>query len=133
MLLAAVAETSELVAGTASRSAKVGLVADLLRRASPGDVPVLVAYLSGAAGCAAVLAEGRAGLARFRLRPGQPLRPMLAQSAGSASDALHVDGDDLVAEEAERFLATAVARGHEGVVAKSLSMPYALGREAPAG
>ncbi len=371
MLLAAVAQTSDLVAATASRSAKVGLVADLLRRASPGDVPVLVAYLSGqltqrrsgvgyaalrdlpaaaetptlelhevdgafdriasvsgagaalerrrllhdllaratggeqrlltglvsgelrqgalegvllaavakaggvgepavrgavtlagavAPVAAAVLAEGPAGLARFRLRPGQPLRPMLAQSAGSASDALervggvgglewkldgirvqvhrldgevsvftrtlddvtervpelveavlalpgsslvldgevialaadgrplpfqvtgsrvgrrldvaaarervplsafffdalHVDGDDLVAErgdvrwaaleaavpaalrvprlvtgsldEAERFLATAVERGHEGVVAKSLSMPYALGR-----
>lgn len=371
VLLAAVAQTSDLVAATASRSAKVELMAAVLRRARPAEVPVLVAYLSGAltqrrsgvgyaalrgrpdaaptasldllevdavfeqiaaasgpgaaeqrlrllhdllaratdpeqrllaglvtgelrqgalegvllaavataggvgepavrsavtlAGAvapvaAAVLAEGAAGLARFRLHPGQPLRPMLAQSAESASDALervggtgglewkldgirvqvhrlgeqvsvftrtldditervpelvetvralpgsslvldgevialapdgrplpfqvtgsrvgrrldvaaarervplstfffdalHVDGDDLVTErgdvrwaaleaavppalrvprlvtgsveEAEQFLASALAHGHEGVVAKSLSLPYALGR-----
>lgn len=37
---------------------------------------------------AAVIAEGPPGLARFRLQPGRPLRPMLAQTAADAADAL---------------------------------------------
>jgi DNA ligase-1 len=73
-----------------------------------------------------------------------------------AFDVLHVDGEDLLGQpgqrrfaalaeavpeplrvprlatadplEAQRFLAAALARGHEGVVAKSLDAPYEAGR-----
>jgi DNA ligase 1 len=46
--------------------------------------------LRGATGpvAAAALAEGTAGLARFRLQVGQPLRPMLASSATDVTEAL---------------------------------------------
>jgi ATP-dependent DNA ligase I len=82
-------------------------------------------------------------------RPGIPLTPFFF-------DVLHLDGRDLIDEpasqrqrllaavlpeqlqvprivtedvaEAERFFADAVARGHEGVVVKSLDAPYAAGR-----
>ncbi|NIS30522.1 MAG: ATP-dependent DNA ligase, partial [Actinobacteria bacterium] len=45
---------------------------------------------------AAVLAEGSAGLDRFRLAVGSPLRPMLAQSAPNVSEALHRTGQAAV-------------------------------------
>ena len=41
-----------------------------------------------AAVAAAAVAEGRQGLARFRLTPGRPLRPMLAQTATGPADAI---------------------------------------------
>ncbi len=62
MLLADVASTSEAVAGTSGRLAKVTLLADCLRRAEPNDVPVVVAYLSGE------LTQRRTGLGYAALR-----------------------------------------------------------------
>ena len=50
MLLDEVARTSELVAGSSARSAKVEALADCLRRLRPDEVPVAVAYLSGTLG-----------------------------------------------------------------------------------
>jgi DNA ligase-1 len=47
MLLADVARTSEAVASTSGRRAKVDLLAELLRRCGPQEVAVAVAYLSG--------------------------------------------------------------------------------------
>jgi len=47
MLFADLARTSLAVAATAARSAKVALLADCLRTASPDETPVVVAYLSG--------------------------------------------------------------------------------------
>lgn len=47
MLLAAVAAASGAVAATTRRTEKVGVVAAALRAAEPGEVPVVVAYLSG--------------------------------------------------------------------------------------
>src|SRR5439155_17530768 len=41
-----------------------------------------------AAVAAAAVADGRPGLARFRLTPGRPLRPMLAQTATGPADAM---------------------------------------------
>ncbi|HEY7754625.1 MAG TPA: ATP-dependent DNA ligase [Actinomycetota bacterium] len=47
MLLADLARTSEVVASTSGRRAKVDLLADLLRRCRPDEIAVAVAYLSG--------------------------------------------------------------------------------------
>jgi ATP-dependent DNA ligase I len=47
VLLADVATTSAAVGATSSRSAKVQLLADRLRGATPAELPVVVAYLSG--------------------------------------------------------------------------------------
>ncbi len=47
MLLARIAATSTAVAATSGRSAKISLIADCLREASPDEVVVAVAYLSG--------------------------------------------------------------------------------------
>src|SRR5204862_6551805 len=48
VLLADVAATSSSVAATASRTAKITALAELLRRATPEEVAVAVAFLSGA-------------------------------------------------------------------------------------
>ncbi len=47
MLLADLVSTSNSVASTRSRLAKVAAIADLLRRAAPEEVPIVVSYLSG--------------------------------------------------------------------------------------
>ena len=47
MLLRELVQTSEAVAATAGRTAKITEIAGLLRRAGPGEVPVVVAFLSG--------------------------------------------------------------------------------------
>ena len=47
MLLADVAATSQALAATRSRLAKRALLADLLRRATPDEVPVVARYLAG--------------------------------------------------------------------------------------
>jgi len=47
MLLADIVSTSNSVASTRSRLAKVAAIADLLRRAAPEEVPLVVSYLSG--------------------------------------------------------------------------------------
>lgn len=48
MLLAALVETSGLVAGTRSRTAKVAAIGDLLRALDPDEVEVAVGFLTGA-------------------------------------------------------------------------------------
>jgi ATP-dependent DNA ligase I len=59
------ARASEAIAATSSRTAKVGLLADALRRAGAADVPAAVAFLSGE------LRQRRSGLgwASLRLLP----------------------------------------------------------------
>ena len=47
MLLREVVQTSEAVAATSGRTAKITEIAGLLRRASAGEVPAVVAFLSG--------------------------------------------------------------------------------------
>ncbi|MFG2003802.1 ATP-dependent DNA ligase [Spirillospora sp. NPDC048911] len=47
MLLAEIARTSGAVAGTSGRKTKVGLLAECLRDAGPGEAAIVVAYLSG--------------------------------------------------------------------------------------
>ncbi|MGH8774222.1 MAG: ATP-dependent DNA ligase [Jiangellaceae bacterium] len=62
MLLDDVAQTSAAVAATPGRLAKIKLLAQCLRRAEPGEVPILVAYLSGE------LRQRRTGLGYAALR-----------------------------------------------------------------
>ncbi|HEX5996206.1 MAG TPA: ATP-dependent DNA ligase [Jiangellales bacterium] len=62
MLLKDVAETSVAVAATSGRRAKIALLGECLRRAEPGDVPVVVRYLSGE------LRQRRTGLGYAALR-----------------------------------------------------------------
>src|SRR3954466_16225543 len=47
MLLKSLVETSNQVAATAGRLAKIKLLADLLKQASPDEVELAIAYLSG--------------------------------------------------------------------------------------
>ena len=47
VLLAEVAEVSSAVAGSSGRLAKIAAIAAALRSAGPGEVPIVVAYLSG--------------------------------------------------------------------------------------
>ena len=47
VLLCELVQTSEAVAATSGRTAKITEIAALLRRADPGEVPVVVAFLSG--------------------------------------------------------------------------------------
>jgi DNA ligase-1 len=47
VLLRELVQTSEAVAATSGRTAKITEIAGLLRRASPGEVPAVVAFLSG--------------------------------------------------------------------------------------
>src|SRR5947209_7649324 len=46
-LLADVVDASERVAATSSRSSKVAILAELLRRLEPNEVPICVGFLSG--------------------------------------------------------------------------------------
>ena len=96
MLLRELVQTSEAVAATSRRTAKITEIAALLRRADPGEVPVVVAFLSGE------LRQRQIGVGYASLgdlfRPGfsgQPVRPEespapepeAAQGAGTAAGA----------------------------------------------
>ncbi|MGH8868687.1 MAG: ATP-dependent DNA ligase [Actinomycetes bacterium] len=73
MLLVELADTSGLVARTSSRAAKISALADVLGRAAPDEVAVVVAYLSGE------LRQRRTGLGYAALRdgPGPAVEPSL--------------------------------------------------------
>src|SRR5918992_529644 len=113
MLFEEVARTSEAVAATRSRLAKIdalaaclgGLLTGGLRQGALEGVMVeavaravelraaevrRAVMLAGAVGtvAAAAAAEGRDGLARFRLELLRPVQPMLAQTAEDATEAL---------------------------------------------
>lgn len=97
MLLSEVVATSAVVSATASRSAKVTALADLLRRLDPGEVPVVVAALAGKVrqgrigiGWAAVggLEVPAAGLATLTVAGLDRALDELAATAGAGSQAL---------------------------------------------
>jgi DNA ligase 1 len=73
-LLADVVAASNLVAETSSRSRKVAILAELLGRLEPGEVPIAVGFLSGAA------RQGRVGVGYstiFGIEQAQASRPSL--------------------------------------------------------
>jgi len=102
VLLRELVQTSEAVAATSGRTAKITEIADLLRQASPGEVPAVVAFLSGDL-LQRQIGVGYASLGEL-LRPepsGQPpagpwarLAPGQAQAAGATAT-----GDPLAAAE----------------------------------
>jgi DNA ligase 1 len=92
VLLCELVQTSEAVAATSGRTAKITEIAGLLRRAGPGEVPVVVAFLSGDL-LQRQIGVGYASLGELlRLEPsGQPpagpwarVAPEQAQAAGAA-------------------------------------------------
>ena len=98
VLLRELVQTSEAVAATSGRTAKITEIAGLLRRAGPGEVPVVVAFLSGELRQRQI-GVGYASLGELlRLEPsGQPptgpwarVAPEQAQAAGAP-----VTGDPL--------------------------------------
>src|SRR5690348_13798000 len=100
VLLRELVQTSEAVAATSGRTAKITEIAGLLRRAGPGEVPVVVAFLSGELRQRQI-GVGYASLGELlRLEPsGQPaagpwarVAPEQAQAAGAP-----VTGDPLAA------------------------------------
>ncbi|MCC6586212.1 MAG: ATP-dependent DNA ligase [Bryobacterales bacterium] len=69
MLLHEVVETSERLAGTSKRLAKIDLVADLIRRAKGEEIEIAVAYLSGE------IRQGRIGIGWSMLQVGRSAPP----------------------------------------------------------
>jgi ATP-dependent DNA ligase I len=81
-----------LMSGELRQGALGGVMVEAAARAAGVPVADLrrAVLVSGdlAAVAAAAVAEGREGLAGFRLTPGRPLRPMLAQTAAGPVDAM---------------------------------------------
>src|SRR5512138_2353019 len=86
-----------LVMGELRQGALEGVLAEAVARAAglPADAVRRAAMMAGALPpvAAAALAEGAAGLARFRLRVGEPVSPMLAATAADVGEALGALGD----------------------------------------
>ncbi len=64
--LAELVETSERVAATPGRNAKIAAMAELLRHVAPSEIPIAVAYLSGET------RQGRIGIGPTLLRDARP-------------------------------------------------------------
>ncbi|HSB21380.1 MAG TPA: ATP-dependent DNA ligase [Anaeromyxobacteraceae bacterium] len=81
-----------LVLGELRQGALEGVLVEAVSRAAglPAEDVRRAVMLAGALPpvAAAALAEGAAGLARFRLRVGEPVQPMLAQPAADVGEAL---------------------------------------------
>ena len=132
MLLRELVQTSEAVAATSGRTAKITEIAGLLRRASAGEVPAVVAFLSGDL-LQRQIGVGYASLGELlRLEPsGQPpagpwarLAPAQAPAAGAPAT-----GDPLTGTVSGE----AVAGGGPLTVAEADAVFEAVGRVAGAG
>jgi DNA ligase 1 len=86
-----------LIAGDLRQGALEGVLIEAVARAShlPADRIRRAAMLAGALGPVArvALTEGAAGLQRLKIRPFQPIQPMLAASADGVGDALGALGE----------------------------------------
>jgi len=89
-----------LATGELRQGALASLVADAVADAAglPRDAVRRATMLAGDLGevAAAALAEGEAGLARFRLQVGRPVQPMLASTAADVAEALDRTGEAAV-------------------------------------
>ena len=83
MLLRELVQTSEAVAATSGRTAKITEIAGLLRRASAGEVPAVVAFLSGDL-LQRQIGVGYASLGEM-LRPEPSGQPPATASPGTAA------------------------------------------------
>ncbi|ABC83924.1 ATP-dependent DNA ligase [Anaeromyxobacter dehalogenans] len=91
-----------LVLGELRQGALEGVLADAVAKAAglPAAEVRRAAMLAGALPpvAEAALSEGAAGLARFRLRVGEPVSPMLAQTAADVDEALRALGGEAALE-----------------------------------
>jgi DNA ligase-1 len=94
VLLRDLVRTSEAVAATPRRGAKIGEIADLLREASPGEVPVVVAFLSGEL-TQRQIGVGYAAISELLAEPG----PVQAGPVQAGPPALTVSETDAVFAE----------------------------------
>ena len=94
-----------LMSGELRQGALGGVMVEAVARAAGVPLADLrrAVLVSGdlAAVAAAAVADGRPGLARFRLTPGRPLRPMLAQTATGPADAMARIGQGGIAAAVE--------------------------------
>jgi DNA ligase 1 len=86
MLLAELAATSSAVAAVSGRLEKIARLSELLKRLAPAEVPIAIAYLSGA------LRQGRIGVGSAAIRTAHDVPPADAPS-------LTIEGVDRVFEE----------------------------------
>ena len=93
---------SGLLLGELRQGALEGVLVDAVARAADVPAPEVrrAAMFAGALPpvAAEALAGGAAGLARFRLRPMEPVQPMLAQSAATVGEALSELGGEAAFE-----------------------------------
>lgn len=91
-----------LVSGELRQGAQEGVVLAAVARAAGVPEPDVRSAVTLAGSlpevATAALADGAVGLARFRLRIGRPLQPMLARTSGSAADALDLVGPEAAVE-----------------------------------
>ena len=103
MLLRELVQTSEAVAATSGRTAKITEIATLLRRAGSGEVPAVVAFLSGEL-LQRQIGVGYASLGELlRLEPsGDPLAGAVTEEAAAGGGPLTVAETDAVFEAVGR-------------------------------
>ena len=132
MLLRELVQTSEAVAATSGRTAKITEIATLLRRASSGEVPAVVAFLSGEL-LQRQIGVGYASLGELlRLEPAAapPAGPWARFAAGQApAAAAPASGDPLAGAVTEE----AAAGGGPLTVAETDAVFEAVGRVTGAG
>jgi len=132
VLLRELVQTSEAVAATSGRTAKITEIAALLRRASSGEVPAVVAFLSGEL-LQRQIGVGYASLGELlRLEPAAapPAGPWARFAAGQApAAAAPASGDPLAGAVTEE----AAAGGGPLTVAETDAVFEAVGRVTGAG
>ncbi len=106
-LLADVVEVSEQVAGTSSRSQKIALLAGLLARLEPNEVPVVVGFLSGAP------RQGRIGVG-YRMIYG-------VEAAAASAPSITVAELDRAIDELERATGSGSAAGRRALLGDLLA------------
>ena len=140
-----VADVSSSLAATSARGAKVGLLADLIRTAAPGEVAVIVSWLSGE------LTQGQIGIGWASLRElpapaGQPVLSVedvqqvlteIGETAGAGSQGRRkqlLSGLFVAATEAEqRFLRGLLSGGiRQGALAGVMADAVARASDLPA-
>src|SRR2546423_10766684 len=103
MLLKSLVETSNQVAGTSGRLAKIKLLADLLKQAGPDEIELAIAYLSGSIRQAKV-GVGWATLQRARAHVGTTARLQL-RDVDETLEKIGIMGGKGSAGEKQRLLA----------------------------
>ena len=108
MLLHELVATSNEVARATGRLAKIGELAALLRRATPPEIPIVIAFLSGE------LRQGRIGIGASAIRAAKSL-------SASASPVLHL----IEVDQAFERIAAITGRGASGDRARLLGELFA--------